>query len=332
MHSPTEFLTISKTHSNQKMTNKVYLGIDTSNYTTSLAICNEDGKIIANIKKLLDVKDGEKGLRQSDAVFSHIKNLPILSSELASVMENCEIEAVGVSTTPRDVEGSYMPCFLVGRATAMTVAATHGAPVYEFSHQAGHIMAALYSCAMDNDLIDKEFIAFHVSGGTTEALYVKPNGNTFAVDIIGATADISAGQAIDRAGVMMGLKFPCGKELEKLANTYEGKLPKPKICVKGSECNLSGLENIAEKLYKETNDKAYVAAYVLNFVSQTLIAITENIRTNHPTIPIVYAGGVMSNKLLQSNLAKYENTYFATPEFSADNAAGIALLARKSHQ
>lgn len=314
------------------MTKKVYLGIDTSNYTTSLAVCNEDGEVIANIKKLLDVKDGEKGLRQSDAVFSHVKNLPMLSNELSSALENCKIEAVGVSVSPRDIEGSYMPCFLVGRATAVTVAASHNAPVYEFSHQAGHIMAALYSCNMVNELIDKEFIAFHVSGGTTEALYVKPNGNTFAVDIIGATADISAGQAIDRAGVMMGLKFPCGKELERLANEYTGKLPKPKICVKGMEFNLSGLENISDKLYKETLDKPYVAAYVLNFVSETLIKLTENIREAYPSIPIVYAGGVMSNKILQSKLSKFADTYFATPDFSADNAAGIALLARKSHK
>ena len=314
------------------MTKKVYLGIDTSNYTTSLAICNEDGEVIANIKKLLDVKDGEKGLRQSDAVFSHVKNLPMLSNELSSALENCKIEAVGVSVSPRDIEGSYMPCFLVGRATAVTVAASHNAPVYEFSHQAGHIMAALYSCNMVNELINREFIAFHVSGGTTEALYVKPNGNTFAIDIVGATADISAGQAIDRAGVMMGLKFPCGKELERLANEYTGKLPKPKICVKGMEFNLSGLENISDKLYKETLDKPYVAAYVLNFVSETLIKLTENIREAYPSIPIVYAGGVMSNKILQSKLSKFADTYFATPDFSADNAAGIALLARKSHQ
>ena len=314
------------------MTKKVYLGIDTSNYTTSLAVCNEDGEVIANIKKLLDVKDGEKGLRQSDAVFSHVKNLPMLSNELSSALENCKIEAVGVSVSPRDIEGSYMPCFLVGRATAVTVAASHNVPVYEFSHQAGHIMAALYSCNMVNELINREFIAFHVSGGTTEALYVKPNGNTFAVDIVGATADISAGQAIDRAGVMMGLKFPCGKELERLANEYTGKLPKPKICVKGMDFNLSGLENISDKLYKETLDKPYVAAYVLNFVSETLIKLTENIREAYPSIPIVYAGGVMSNKILQSKLSKFADTYFATPDFSADNAAGIALLARKSHQ
>ena len=309
---------------------QVYIGIDTSNYTTSIAVCNENGEIIANIKKLLDVKEGERGLRQSDAVFAHIKNLSLLAPTLAEIMQDCEVKAVGVSSVPRDAEGSYMPCFLSGKAVADIIGATHKAPVYEFSHQAGHIMAALYSCGNADQLLQNDFVAFHVSGGTTEALYVTPNANSFDVSIIAETADISAGQAIDRAGVMMGLKFPCGKEMEKFADEYTGKLPKPKICVKSGKCNLSGLENIASKLFLETNDKFYVSKYVLNFVSETLLKLTCDIREEYHNIPIVYAGGVMSNKYLQTKLSRFTNTYFATPEFSTDNAAGVALLTFKS--
>ena len=193
-------------------------------------------------------------------------------------------------------------------------------------------MAALYSSGATDELIVSPFVAFHVSGGTTEALYVVPNVHSFDVEIIADTADISAGQAIDRAGVMMGLKFPCGKELEVLANEYHGKLLKAKICVKDGKCNLSGLENISQKLYKETNDKAYVSAYVLNFVAQTLVALTEQIREKYPEIPIVYAGGVMSNKFLKSKLSAFDNTYFAEPQFSADNAAGIAILTQRKYK
>ncbi len=311
---------------------KVYLGIDTSNYTTSIAVCNEVGEIIANIKKLLDVKEGERGLRQSDAVFAHIKNFPLLAPALKSVLEEYDINGVGVSCTPRDNAGSYMPCFLAGKATAEVIAATHKVPLYEFSHQAGHIMAALYSSGNLEDLLKGDFIAFHVSGGTTEAVYVTPKDNKFDVRIIAETADISAGQAIDRAGVMMGLKFPCGKEMEQLAQKYQGKLPKAKICVKNGKCNLSGLENIAQKLYDETKDVSFVSAYVLNFVGETLFKLTEDIRVEYPNIPILYAGGVMSNKYLQNKLLQFSDTYFATPEFSADNAAGIALLAYKSNK
>ena len=311
---------------------KIYIGIDTSNYTTSVAACNDAGEVIANIKKMLDVKEGERGLRQSDAVFSHIKNFPELSSRVRDAICGYEIAAIGVSTVPRDAKGSYMPCFLSGKAVAEMLAATHNVPISYFSHQAGHIMAALYSSGATDELITKPFVAFHVSGGTTEALYVTPNAHSFDVEIIADTADISAGQAIDRAGVMMGLKFPCGKELEILAGEYNGKLPKPKICVTDGKCNLSGLENIAQKLYRETKDKEYVSAYVLNFVAETLVALTEQIRVKYPDIPIVYAGGVMSNKMLKSKLSALEKTYFAEPDFSADNAAGIAILAQRKHK
>ena len=311
---------------------KIYLGIDTSNYTTSVAACDDSGEVIANIKKMLDVKEGEKGLRQSDAVFSHIKNFPDISNQVRAEIGEFEISAVGVSTVPRDTEGSYMPCFLSGKAVAEMLAATHNVPISYFSHQAGHIMAALYSSGATDELILNPFVAFHISGGTTEALYVVPNSHSFDVEIIADTADISAGQAIDRAGVMMGLKFPCGKELEVLAYEYNGKLPKAKICVKDGKCNLSGLENLSQKLYKETNDKAYVSAYVLNFVAQTLVALTEQIREKYPDIPIVYAGGVMSNKFLKSKLSAFDNTYFAEPQFSADNAAGIAILTQRKYK
>ena len=309
---------------------KLHLGIDTSNYTTSLALCDENGTVVANIKRILDVKLGEKGLRQSDAVFSHVKNLPELSSQLHEAIGTLQIASIGVSATPRDVEDSYMPCFLVGKAIAYSLGATHNAPVYEFSHQAGHVMAAIYSSGHLDSLINNDFIAFHVSGGTTEALYVKPNDKSFDISIIADTADISAGQAIDRAGVLMGMKFPCGREIEENALKYNGEIPKAKISVKNGKCNLSGVENIITKLYGESNDKEMVSAFVLSFVERTLVKLTEDIRVEYPGVPIIYAGGVMSNSIIKKALAKFENTYFAAPEFSSDNAAGVSLLARRS--
>lgn len=309
---------------------KAFLGIDTSNYTTSIAVCDENCNVIANIKKLLDVKEGELGLRQSDAVFSHIKNFPILADKLCEVIKDYTIAAVGVSTRPRDVEGSYMPCFLSGKAVAEMIASTHNVPVYDFSHQAGHIMAALYSSMAINNLLRDSFIAFHISGGTTEALLVRPSHTSFDVSIIAETADISAGQAIDRAGVMMGLKFPCGKELEVLASKYNGKIPPAKICVKNLKCNLSGLENMAAKLYRDTDNRELVSAFVLDFIARTLTRITKDIRELYPEIPVVYAGGVMSNNYLKQTLASFSNTYFSEPQFSSDNAAGIALLTQRA--
>lgn len=296
---------------------KYYLGIDTSNYTTSMALCGQDGKIYANCKKLLPVKEGEKGLRQSDAVFAHTVNLP----EVARKLGKAELCGIGYSAYPRDAEGSYMPCFLCGKAYAKSLASLLSLPCDEFSHQRGHIRAALYS-ADAQELISKEFLAFHLSGGTTEVLHVK-NGN---IQLIGGTRDLTAGQAIDRVGVRLGLKFPCGAELEKLADN--GAIPKKcKISVKGYECNLSGLENLAEKMIAADASKQDIAAFTTEFILQTLDKITENLVADFPTLPLVYSGGVMSNTRIKEYFKNKYGALFAAPEYSSDNAAGTALLA-----
>ncbi len=310
---------------------ELILGVDTSNYTTSLALVTVEGEVVFNEKRLLPVAEGERGLRQSDALFAHTKNLPLLSERLRAFLEADDtrrIVAVGYSATPRDQEGSYMPCFLAGQATAAALAAALCCPLYAFSHQSGHIMAALYSAGRV-DLIDRDapFAAFHVSGGTTEILLVTPHSGRFSVALIGGTADINAGQAIDRTGVMMGLTFPCGREMEAILNGSPKPLQRTRISVKDLTCNLSGLENLAKKEYEATGDRALTAAYCFDFVADTLCKLTENLRGRYAGIPIIYAGGVMSNKRIGARLAGFDDTYFSEPVFSSDNAAGVALLA-----
>ena len=248
---------------------KCYVGFDTSNYTTSAAVCDENGVVVANLKIPLPVKEGNRGLRQSDAVFEHVRNLSELSHMLKEALVGYNPVAVGVSTRPRSVEGSYMPCFLSGKAAANAFAAAADIPVLEFSHQEGHIMAAMYSSGEEEYLSAQgRFLAFHVSGGTTELLLVETSGRgeEIKVTLVGETEDINAGQAIDRVGVSMGLDFPAGREMELLASGYSGKLPKHKACVKNGNCCLSGVENIATKLYSESGDKSLVAAFVFDFV------------------------------------------------------------------
>lgn len=308
-----------------------FVGIDTSNYTTSAAICTTDGRVIANLKAPLPVKAGECGLRQSDAVFAHVKNLPDVMTRLGEFLRDRRVLAVGCSTRPRDAEDSYMPCFLAGRAAGEALAAPIGVPVFDFSHQNGHIMAAAYSSGAMERLLQGEFAAFHVSGGTTEVLHVTPRALGFDVELVGETKDLNAGQAIDRIGVAMGLQFPCGRELEALAAQNTKKLPKPHICVRDGDCHLSGLQNLAEKMLKETEDRAAVAAYVLSFLGATLREMTAQLDAHVPGLPVVYAGGVMSNRYLQSVLSQRADTFFAEPAFSADNAAGIALLCRQRY-
>ncbi len=336
-----------------------FVGVDTSNYTTSVAVTalDEEGNltVVANLKYPLPVKAGERGLRQSDAVFAHVKNLPLAMSDLHGVLSEggYEISAIGYSATPRDAEGSYMPCFLAGRvaATALSTGASgcgEMIPLYEFSHQSGHIMAALYaSGALDQtevDFLSAPFLAFHVSGGTTEAVVATASdaaSSAFSVTLAGEGADLHAGQVIDRVGVMMGLKFPCGKEMEALAADYLAVNPPVKglkVSVKDGVSHLSGLENMASELWRRTGDKGQVSAYVLSFIGKTLRRMTDQIQSaraerGEDFLPVVYAGGVMSNKLIRPMLKDGAAwaTYFAEPAFSADNAAGVALLTAKKY-
>lgn len=303
---------------------RYFLGIDTSNYRTSVAVCDENGETVKQVRRLLPVKQGELGLRQSEALFEHTKALPLLMEQLGDVVPS----AVGFSARPRDVQGSYMPCFLAGEAVARSIAAVYGVKAFDFSHQAGHVKAAAYSCRNTSKFFDitengGEFIAFHLSGGTTEALLYR-NGE---ISIIGQTLDLNAGQVIDRVGVALGMSFPCGEQLEALS------LGQPaskgiKISVKGFDCNLAGIENLAKKRLSDGSSPESVAAFTLDAVIKTVDKMTENILTSYPNLPVLYAGGVTACKRLSDVLTKKYDCAFASPELSGDNAVGTALLCR----
>lgn len=300
----------------------MYIGFDTSNYTTSVAVF--DGEHMLNKRRLLTVKSGERGLRQSDAVFQHTVNMPSLISEISVDKNN--IRAVAVSSRPRNIDGSYMPCFLVGINNAVSVSKFSGAPLYKTSHQVGHILAGLYSIKR-LDLINEPFIAFHISGGTTEALLVEPdNDEIITAKIIAQSSDLKAGQAIDRAGVMMGLPFPCGKELDRLSLLSEKKY-KIKPSMNGLDCSLSGVENKAKKLFENGESKEDISKFVLTYIANSIDEMTQRIIDAYGNIPIMFVGGVMSNTLIRNQITKKYNAYFAEPDLSCDNACGIAIYA-----
>jgi len=314
------------------MMKKYFLGIDTSNYTTSLSLVCE-GQIVSDTRQLLPVKEGEKGLRQSDAVFHHTKALPYLSERLFSCagINDGKICAVGVSVRPRDAEGSYMPCFLAGLSYASAVAHSNGVPLFEFSHQAGHIEAAVKTCGENAAVFEKPFISFHVSGGTTEALLTEWNGQGFDCRIIGGTSDASCGQIIDRAGVMMGMAFPCGKELDALSHLSTKKLTKS-VSIKGGYFSMSGLENKASKYLSDGEEKADVARFIFDSIAEALKRCCVYLRQEQGALPILLAGGVMSNSRIRHVLSELEDVYFADPSLSCDNACGTAFLTEKAFE
>lgn len=299
----------------------MFLGIDTSNYTTSLALF--DGKNIIQRKKVLTVKKGERGLRQSDAVFQHTVNMPLLMSELDF---SSGIDSVGVSTRPRSVEGSYMPCFLVGENVATAVSKTSNVPLYKTSHQVGHILAALYSVER-LDLINEKFIAFHLSGGTTEALIVTPDKDDIVkCTLVASSSDLKAGQAVDRTGVLLGLDFPCGKELDALSEKSDREF-KIKPSMQGLNCSLSGVENKVKKMLENNESREDIAKFALSFVSASVLEMCKRLIKEYGELPILFSGGVSSNSLLRKTINENLNAYFAESEFSLDNASGTAVYA-----
>ena len=308
---------------------RLFLGIDTSNYTTSVAIYDSETKNVISEKMLLPVKEGEKGIRQSDAVFHHTQQIRELLPKVLNSVEG-EIEAVTVSTKPRFVEGSYMPCFTVGQTVATAVSSALGVPLFEVSHQEGHVMAALYS-ANKFELLEKNFLAFHVSGGTTESLLIsKSERCPVSAKTLGTSSDLKAGQAIDRVGVMLGLQFPCGIELEKLALKSTLDIPKLKASMNGTDCSLSGIENKCKMMFDEGKSPEDISLYCLKSIETALKAMLSSIMTDD-LLPVVFSGGVMSNSILQKGLREYCDSlgcdsYFAEPQYSSDNAVGVAIL------
>lgn len=302
----------------------LYLGIDTSNYTTSAALF--DGERIYQEKKLLPVREGELGLRQSDAVFAHTRQLPELMEACFSGAPAAPVAAVGFSARPRDQQGSYMPCFLAGEAAARSAAAACHVPAYDFSHQAGHIAAALYSTG-NLPLLSRPFICFHFSGGTTDCLLVSPHAeHIFSVRQLAASLDLKAGQAVDRVGRMLGLPFPAGAALSALAEGSSREF-RIRLPFKGADVSLSGVENRCAALLREGAPAEDVARFCLAHICEAADRMTENAIAACGKLPVIYAGGVMCSSYIRPRLQEKYGGAFAEPAFSSDNAAGIAVLA-----
>ena len=300
------------------------LGLDTSNYTTSAAVFDGEGG--RNQGRLLEVRPGELGLRQSDALFQHVKHLPEVVEALLGEEGLGTVQAVGASTRPRAVEGSYMPCFLAGASQGQVLSQVLGVPFYAFSHQQGHLAAAAWSVGR-LDLLDRPFLAWHLSGGTTELLRVEPEEDGVAVraEILGGTSDISAGQLIDRTGVLLGLSFPAGKGVEKLSRQAQ-KREYYKVKVNGLTFSLSGMENKVRQMVQRGEEPAEIAWFAQETVCRVVQACTKAAMEEYPGLPVLCSGGVASNGRLKELLRQNCGALFAQPQFSTDNAMGTAVL------
>ena len=329
------------------MTDKHVLGIDTSNYKTSIAVV-KDGETLVDIRRFLKVREGERGLRQSEALFQHVQNLPDMFAELREVFSG-KIDAVAYSTRPRSVEGSYMPCFTAGSGQAVSIASALDVPAVGFSHQEGHIEAVLSAFA---ERPEGDFAACHFSGGTCELLKVTQKkheasgASSFAnlngesafwdIEITGGTKDISYGQVLDRAGVAMGMSFPCGQELDLIAIEAENCTDDlTRINVQDAYVHLSGFDTqIRNTLHIIQNGMFSFIREVFEKMSDSIILMLVQNAEKTGINRIYMSGGVSSSRFIREYITcrlaeKGIKVFFADAGLSSDNAVGTALLGRR---
>ncbi len=301
------------------------LGIDTSNYATSLAVYDTEAEeVLCDVKKFLPVAKGQLGLRQSDALFHHTSALPALLEQLGKQVDLTQVQAVGVSEKPRPIEGSYMPCFLAGISAAQAFCMAKNIPLVKTTHQQGHIAAALYA-AKQPQLLKEKVLVFHISGGTTDLLLCE---NLQVLKTLGTSTDLYAGQAVDRLGVRLGFDFPAGVFVSRQAAQCSETVKGIKISVKGTNCSLSGLENQCERLLQQGKSQEYVCKFCLLAVAKTILKMIEAAHEQYPNLPVVCAGGVMSSDIIRAEVQrKLPNVFFVDGKFSSDNAIGTAFIA-----
>ena len=304
----------------------ICLGLDTSNYTTSAAWF--DGTAGENRGRLLEVPQGTLGLRQSDALFQHVKHLPAIFHGLMEGEALEHIGAVGASTRPREVEGSYMPCFLAGEGHGRVLSDALGVPFVPVSHQQGHLAAAAWSAGR-LDLLDAPMLAWHLSGGTTELLLVTPQGWNVEARRIGGSTDISAGQLIDRTGVLLGLPFPAGKGVDALSLQAEGIKGFP-VRLDALDFSLSGMENKVKQLAAQGRPAAEIARFAVETVANVVCRATRAAQDLHHGLPVLCSGGVASNTRLRQAMTEACGACFAQPRYATDNALGVAILAHRA--
>jgi len=313
-----------------------YLGIDTSNYTTSLAIIDSDKKVVADERMVLEVPLGKRGLSQSEAFFLHNKNLPLLFERIKFIIKGGKLKAVAASTAPRPVPNSYMPVFLLGSNYGKVIASINDLPFVGVTHQEGHIAAGIWSSGMKVN--GEKFLAVHLSGGTTELVQVELDNSSleesFIIKILGKSSDLQIGQFIDRVGVALGLNFPAGKDLEQMASRCKGTKLRLPIVVKDNLVSFSGPESAAQRVINTGQySKEEVALAVQICISESITRLVRNCIEAYGFRSVLFIGGVASNDYFRTYLCKNLiksneeiKLFFADKHYSSDNAVGVGLL------
>ena len=227
-----------------------------------------------------------------------------------------------------------MPVFFAGESYARSIAAALDIPLFTFSHQEGHIEAVK---AFSKHSDGQEILACHFSGGTSELLHVIDNGHGYDIEIVGGSKDIAFGQVIDRAGVAMGMRFPAGEEMDKLAlDSKEISNILTPVKVKEGWLNLSGIDTQMKRALEDSNtgSLSMLTTELFTKLSDAMCAMISDAVRQTGINNVIMAGGVSSSRFMRERITEKltsseTDVEFSSGELSQDNAIGVAVLGGK---
>ena len=302
------------------------LGIETSCDETSVAVVEDGRKVLANvIHSQVDLHRDFGGVVPELAARDHLERLPgllDLALEKASV-QPADLELVAVTRGP-----GLVGCLLVGVGVGEGLAAAWDKPLTGVNHLWGHIYAAMLS----RPDLEPPLLGLVVSGAHSDLVHMPEHGRFV---VLGRTRDDAAGEAFDKAARMLGLGFPGGPALDRLARKGDpDRRPLPRPSLPGLEYSFSGLKTAL--LYRlrdlgdsvTEQDKADLAAAFERSVVESLLEKLDRALNEQPATEIVVAGGVAANTLLRRRAGEVvgHRARLTMPplELCTDNAAMIA--------
>ena len=305
---------------------KIILGIETSCDDTAVALVDEKGTILSSvIASQLDIHNEFGGIYPEFAARAHITSiLPTIHEALkkANVTKD-EISAIAVTRGP-----GLIGSLLVGINTAKGLSVGWSKELIGINHLRGHLRSA--------DLEEKRIIypatILLVSGGHSFLAYMKSETD---IKLLGSTLDDSAGECYDKVARMLGLGYPGGPAIDKLAKEGTANIPFPKPMIdRGLEFSFSGLKSAVSR-YIEANpdfNKADVAASFVQTVIDVLITKSKKALRQFPSSSFAMVGGVSASPQIReaaADMCKKRNIKLCLPplKWSTDNAAMVALAA-----
>jgi len=304
--------------------NEIILGIETSCDDTAVALVDSEGMILSSvIASQLDVHAEFGGIYPEFAARAHISAIipTVHKAFTIAGIKPSDIKAIGVTRGP-----GLIGSLLVGLNTAKGLGAGWNKPVIGINHLRGHLRSA----DLEQKRVRYPAIVLLVSGGHTLIAYMK---NPAEITLLGSTTDDSVGECYDKVGRMLGLGYPGGPVVDRLAKQGLASIPFPRPVInKGLEFSFSGLKSAVARFMDAHPDALYedIAASFVQAVMDLLIKKSQLALTKYPSQSFVIVGGVAASPQLREKageLCEKLHVALCLPplRWSTDNAAMVAL-------